>query len=172
MRFLRVSYSVFADDMEKYKPVQITQEKLFDAWNGIRIPERATEYSAGYDIRIPIDITIPAGERRIIPTGIRAVFSPEELDTWHLQMYVRSSVGIRDGIVLMNGTGIIDPDYQFSDNQGDMMLALINTSSRSVRYKAGDRICQAVFAIHGLVYGDKAEGVRRGGIGSTDGGEK
>ena len=157
MRFERVSFSAFADDMAKYNPTaSLTPEKLFDAWNEIQIPTRATEYSAGYDLRIPIDITIPPGERRVIPTGLRAVFSPDELESWHLQMYVRSSIGIRDGVVLMNGTGIIDPDYQFAKNGGDMMLALVNTSNNLVKYKAGDRVCQAVFCIHGIAENDAA----------------
>ena len=103
----------------------------------------------------------------MIPTGIKVVFNDDELDAWHLQMYVRSSIGIRDGVVLMNGTGIIDSDYQFGKNDGDMMLALWNTSPNTVKYKAGDRICQAVFSIHGRTSNDLVAEKRIGGIGST-----
>ena len=167
MRFKRVTYTAFADDVKKYVPYIIKPERLFDLWNEIELPNRSTQYSAGYDIKTPIDITIPPGCRIVVPSGIKAVFSPEEMNTWHLQMYVRSSVGIKDGVVLMNGTSVIDPDYQFGKNDGDMMLALVNMGENLVKYKAGDRICQAVFCIHGITTNDNASGDRTGGVGST-----
>ena len=168
MRFKKVKYKAFFEDILKYNPrSSITQKEIDNAYKSIKIPERRTEYSAGYDIRTPIDFTMPAGTKVVIPTGIKAVFDDDELDTWHLQMYVRSSIGIRDGVVLMNGTGIIDSDYQFGKNDGDMMLALWNTSENTVKYKAGDRICQAVFAIHGRTSDDSVTKKRTGGIGST-----
>lgn len=164
MRFEKVKYSAFVVDMFNNLP---NTSYLTEIWAKITLPKRSTEYSAGYDICTPVDIVIPPHERRVVPTGIKAVFAPEEMETWHLQMYVRSSVGIKQGVVLTNGTGIIDPDYQFAENDGDMMLALLNTSDRLVKYKAGDRICQAVFCIHGLTSDDEAGGRRIGGVGST-----
>ena len=165
MRFEKVKYSAFVVDMFNNLP---NTSYLTEIWAKITLPKRSTEYSAGYDICTPVDIVIPPHGRRVVPTGIKAVFTPDEMDTWHLQMYVRSSVGIKQGVVLTNGTGIIDPDYQFAENDGDMMLALLNTSDSIVKYKAGDRICQAVFAIHGRTSDDKAVGNRVGGIGSTN----
>jgi len=164
MRFEKVKYEAFVVDMFKNIPNANYLTKIYE---NITLPKRSTEYSAGYDICTPVDIVIPPHERRVVPTGIKAVFTPDEIDTWHLQMYVRSSVGIKQGVVLTNGTGIIDPDYQFAENDGDMMLALLNTSDRLVKYKAGDRICQAVFAIHGRTSDDEAGGRRIGGVGST-----
>lgn len=167
MRFERVKFEAFKNDMAMYRPINFMSGEVEKAYDGIKIPVRKTKYSAGYDICIPIDISIPSGQRRVIPTGIKVVFEEDEMSTWHLQMYVRSSVGIKDGIVLTNSTGIIDSDYQFAQNDGDMMLALLNTSDKLVQYKAGDRICQAVFMIHGLTSDDNASGDRTGGIGST-----
>ena len=167
MHFEKVSFEAFQKDMMQYKPINFLGGITQETYNAIQLPKRKTQYSAGYDICTPVDITIPAGERRIVPTGIKAVFNEDEMTTWHLQMYVRSSVGIKDGVVLMNGTGVIDSDYQFAENDGDMMLALLNTSQSQVKYKAGDRICQAVFCLHGITSDDKTSDVRRGGIGST-----
>lgn len=166
MRFEKVSLDAFTKDLLKQLP-NWDAGGAKTAWGRITLPKRSTRYSAGYDICTPVEIVIPPHERRIIPTGIKVIFAPEEMDTWHLQMYVRSSVGIKQGVVLTNGTGIIDPDYQFAENDGDMMLALLNTSDRLVKYKVGDRICQAVFAIHGLTSDDEAGGRRIGGVGST-----
>lgn len=167
MHFERVKFDAFKNDMAMYRPINFMSGEVEKAYDGIKIPVRKTKYSAGYDICIPIDISIPSGQRRVIPTGIKVVFEEDEMSTWHLQMYVRSSVGIKDGIVLTNGTGVIDPDYFRGKNDGDMMLALLNTSDKLVQYKAGDRICQAVFVIHGLTSDDNASGDRIGGIGST-----
>ena len=167
MHFERVKFEAFKNDMAMYRPINFMSGEVEKAYDGIKIPVRKTKYSAGYDICIPIDISIPSGQRRVIPTGIKVVFEEDEMSTWHLQMYVRSSVGIKDGVVLTNGTGVIDPDYFRGKNDGDMMLALLNTSDKLVQYKAGDRICQAVFVIHGLTSDDNASGDRIGGIGST-----
>ena len=166
MRFEKVSLDAFTKDVINNYPFYGIGE-IKRAWENITLPRRSTQYSAGYDICTPIGIIIPQAMSVIVPTGIRVVFTPDEMDTWHLQMYVRSSVGIKQGVVLTNGTGIIDPDYQFAENDGDMMLALLNTSDSIVKYKAGDRICQAVFAIHGLTTDDEAGGRRIGGVGST-----
>lgn len=169
MRFEKVRYEAFEHDMMQYRPINFMGGEAKEAYDKIKLPERKTKYSAGYDICSPIDISIPSGQRRVIPTGIKVVFEEDEMETWHLQMFVRSSVGIKDGVVLTNGTGVIDSDYQFGNNDGDMMLALLNTSEKLVKYKAGDRICQAVFMIHGITSNDKASGDRTGGIGSTNG---
>lgn len=168
MRFEKVRYEAFEHDMMQYRPINFMGGEAKEAYDKIKLPERKTKYSAGYDICSPIDISIPSGQRRVIPTGIKVVFEEDEMETWHLQMFVRSSVGIKDGVVLTNGTGVIDSDYQFGNNDGDMMLALLNTSEKLVKYKAGDRICQAVFMIHGITSNDKASGDRTGGIGSTN----
>ena len=168
MRFEKVRYEAFEHDMMQYRPINFMGGEDKEAYDKIKLPERKTKYSAGYDICTPIDISIPSGQRRVIPTGIKVVFEEDEMETWHLQMFVRSSVGIKDGVVLTNGTGVIDSDYQFGNNDGDMMLALLNTSEKLVKYKAGDRICQAVFMIHGITSNDKASGDRTGGIGSTN----
>ena len=62
---------------------------------------------------------------------------------------------------------LIDSDFQFSRNDGDMLLALTNMSDVLRQYKPGDRICQAVFEIYGVTSDDDASGTRTGGVGST-----
>lgn len=168
MHFEKVKFEAFRNDMAMYRPINFMNGDVEKAYEGIKIPVRKTKYSAGYDVCTPVDVVLPSGQRRVIPTGIKAVFSEDEMESWHLQMYVRSSVGIKDGVVLTNGTGVIDPDYFMGENDGDMMLALLNTSDKLVKYKAGDRICQAVFVLHGLTSDDNASGDRTGGIGSTN----
>ena len=94
MHFEKVGPAAFEHDLMLYKPIAFLGNKTQEIYDNIKLPVRKTKYSAGYDICTPIDITIPAGERRVIPTGIKAVFREDEMEAWHLQMYVRSSVGI------------------------------------------------------------------------------
>ena len=95
------------------------------------------------------------------------VFAEEEMETWCLKLYARSSIGIKDRVVVTNAVGIIDSDYQFAENDGDMMLALTNIGSEEKMYGPGYRICQAIFEIHGITSDDAAFGKRTGGLGST-----
>ena len=166
MRFGRVTYSAFADDVKKFIPYSIKPEKLFDLWNEIELPKRSTQYSAGYDIKTPLDVTIPPHSSVKVPSGIKAIFNADEMNTWCLLLYIRSSVGA-EGVVITHGTSVIDADYQFAKNDGDMLLALTNMSDVLRQYKPGDRICQAVFEIYGVTSDDDASGTRTGGVGST-----
>lgn len=166
MHFEKVTYDAFKNDMMAFRPMNFMGGEVDKAYESIELPKRKTKYSAGYDIRTPIDIVIPPHEIRRIPTGVKVAFQEDELGAWFLAMFVRSSVGNRN-VVICHGTGIIDADYQFSDNDGDMLIALINHSDQLVKYSAGDRICQGVFLIHGITDDDRAEGARTGGLGST-----
>lgn len=68
-------------------------------------PKRGTLYSAGYDMFLPFDVDLKAGESIVIPTGIKAKL-PEK-DTF-LAIYPRSSLGFKYGMRLSNTVGIVD----------------------------------------------------------------
>ena len=169
MRFERVEYESFSKDMRKWLPVMkdARDSYLAKILNVVTMPRRETKGSAGYDFRLPIPVTIPSGGKVVVPSGIRAVFREDEMDTWHLQVYVRSSTGIREETDIPNGTGIIDADYYLSENGGDILLALKNNSDHTVMFGQGERVCQGIFMIHGLTEDDDANGYRTGGVGST-----
>ena len=139
----------------------------FRAYPGaeIKMPVRATKHSAGYDICTPTDITIPSGACVKVKTDIKAKVKEDEV----LLIFVRSSVGIKKNIVLMNGTGVIDSDFYGNvENDGNITLALYNYGNGLQTFKAGDRICQGVFVKYDTVESDCTESVRTGGIGSTN----
>lgn len=75
------------------------------------IPFQGTPASAGYDIRACIDEPkkIAFGETLLIPCGFHLHIKDPNIVG---KLYVRSSVGTKLGLVLANGTGIIDSDYQ------------------------------------------------------------
>ena len=134
----------------------------------IQLPKRGDSRSAGYDIYLPHDIEIPPRESKLIFSDVKAYMQSDEV----LMLYVRSSIGVKKGIVLSNGTGIIDASY-FSnlDNDGNIGLALYNRTDEVVKLKAGERICQGVFIKYLTVDNDECiNNERKGGFGSS--GEK
>lgn len=166
MRFEKVSFEAFRKDMLKHG---WTEEVIHTAYQNVKMPERKTAYSAGYDFVIPMNILIKGYESVIIPSGIKVFFEPEEAEKYHLELHVRSSTGIRRGCVLSNGTAIVDADYYGNeDNEGDILIALYNRDDYYKRFEAGDRIMQGVFVQHGIADNDTADGIRTGGVGSTD----
>lgn len=72
------------------------------------LPKRQTKNSAGYDFYALEDVVIPAHEERNLNTGIKACMPADE----HLELFIRSSYGIKYGLMLNNCVGIIDADYQ------------------------------------------------------------
>ena len=167
MHFEKVKFEAFEKDMMQYRPMNFLGSQADEAYDNISLPERKTKYSCGYDVKTPITITIRPHDSIVIPTGIKVVMSEDEMKTWCLKLYARSGVGIKDKVVITNAVGLIDSDFQFSDNDGDMLIALTNMSEEVRTYKAGDRVCQAVFEIYGITSDDKAVGERTGGVGST-----
>lgn len=130
----------------------------------VNLPKRKTKQSAGYDIESAIDAVITPGETKLIPTGIKAYMKHYE---W-LGVYVRSSLAIKYGLILTNGVGVIDSDYYNNpDNEGHIMIALTNISGKTYNVKKGDRIAQGIFHQYYRGDGDKTDGSRVGGIGST-----
>lgn len=169
MRFEKVEYENFQKDVKRWLPIMhdARDSYLAKILNAVPIPKRETKGSAGYDFSLPIDIKVHSGETVVVPSGIRAVFNEDEMDTWHLEIFVRSSVGIRKDTCIPNGTGIIDADYYRSENGGDILIALRNTGDHTVIFGAGERVCQGIFKIHGLVEDDDTNDCRTGGVGST-----
>ncbi len=131
------------------------------------LPTRATAGSAGYDFRIPCDLTLAPGETAKIPTGIRAAMA----EGWVLQIYPRSGLGFKYRLQLNNTVGIIDSDYYYSDNEGHILIKVTNTNTegKTLSLKAGDGFAQGIFLPFGITEDDEVTAVRNGGFGSTGG---
>lgn len=67
-------------------------------------PIRADNKSAGYDFSTPVQVVIPAKGKKLIWTNIKAYMLEDEV----LKLFVRSSIGIKKGLILANIVGIID----------------------------------------------------------------
>ena len=104
----------------------------------IPLPEHATAGSAGLDLRacLPEPLTVQPGETRLIPTGMALHIADPGLAALILP---RSGLGHKHGIVLGNGTGLIDADYQ-----GPLLISVWNRGREPFTIEPGDRIAQLV----------------------------
>lgn len=133
------------------------------------LPKRATTGSAGYDIRVLTpdrkSVVIPPRGRITFATGLKAYMEKDEV----LQLYVRSSIGMKKGLVLTNSVGICDSDfYNNIDNEGHIRVGLLNTSNESQVVENNERVAQGIFTKFLTVDNDNAVETRVGGIGSTN----
>lgn len=131
-----------------------------------RIPVRATDGAAGMDLYACIDapVTLAPGKLAVIPTGI-AVELPD--NSCAAFLYARSGLGVKHGICLANGVGVVDSDYR-----GEVCVGLCNVSDTPYTVAPGERVAQMVIApvlTPVITEADELGGTARGagGFGST-----
>lgn len=131
----------------------------------IELPKRADKRSAGYDIKTPVRIELQPNERKLIFSDIKAYMQDDEV----LEIHIRSSIGIKRGIVLSNITGVIDASYfNNPSNEGNIGISLWNTTDEVQVIEAGERVCQGIFKKYLTVDNDEClSNDRLGGIGSS-----
>ena len=102
----------------------------------IPFPYYASAGAAAMDLHACLDapVTIQPGELVTIPTGI-AIALPSA--GYVALVFARSGLGIRHGIALSNGVGVIDSDYR-----GEIRVGLTNLSREPYTIQPGDRIAQ------------------------------
>ena len=72
-------------------------------------------------------------------------------------------------MTLSNTLGVIDSDYfNNKDNEGHIMVKIINGNVKPLEIEQGKAFVQGVFLPYGLTVDDNADKERTGGIGSTD----
>lgn len=142
------------------------QVKIKKLREGAKLPTRGTAGSAGADLYACIDesVTINPGDLKLIPTGI-AIALPDSSVVAYL--YARSGLGVKHGICLSNGVGVIDSDYR-----GEVCVGLCNVSDKPYTIEPQERIAQMVISpviIPELTECDELDETERGagGFGST-----
>ena len=161
--FFKVSPKQFMESIRDVKP-SLSDSEILDMHNHVlKLPERATKGSAGYDFVSPLTFTLKPGETIKIPTGIRCEMNID----WVLMLYPRSGLGCKYGLNLMNQTGIVDSDFYYSDNEGHIFVKLKNNGDKECTIREGDNVVQGVFLEYGITIDDEVTGIRNGGFGST-----
>lgn len=167
-------------------------------YEDIPLPTRATADSAGYDLCAAEDITIPSywdacrandayfyldysyevGKSKLkdfdatgdlaptlVPTGI----SCELPHGYYLSISARSSLPLKNLLIVANAPGIIDADYFGNpDNQGHIYVQLLNLAPWNVIIPRGTKIAQCIIQKYETTDDDQASGDRLGGFGSSD----
>lgn len=164
--FEKVSFEQFYEAIKDEFGAESADKYARADYDTIILPTRATSGSAGYDFKAPFNIRLEPGETIKIPTGIRVKID----EGWWLGCLPRSGLGFKYRLQLNNTMGVIDSDYYHSDNEGHIFAKITNDSKdwKVVEVNAGDSFMQAIFIPYGITYSDKANGVRNGGMGSTD----
>ena len=162
-KFEKVSQELFVEAlMDEFG---IGAEECRRIYNEIKLPKRATAGSAGYDFYTPVVLKIEPAHTVKIPTGIRVRME----ENWVLKCYPRSGLGFKFRLQLNNTVGIIDSDYYYSDNEGQIFAKVTNDTNeeKTVELTAGTGFMQGIFVEYGITEDDDVSEVRNGGFGST-----
>lgn len=102
---------------------------------GLDVPVRATDGSAGVDLRAVEGGGLAPGERTLVDTGLRVAIP----HGWVGDVRPRSSLAFKHGVTVLNTPGTIDSDYR-----GDVKVLLANLGEQYFEWRAGERIAQMV----------------------------
>ena len=105
--------------------------------DGLPLPTKATEGSAGFDIASAEDGELEPGERRLFATGFAVAIPPG----YEIQIRPRSGLALKHGVTLPNTPATIDSDYR-----GELKIALINLGRETFQVSRGMRIAQLIAA--------------------------
>ena len=95
------------------------------------LPEYATDGAAGADLRAAESVTLPAGGRAAVATGVSV-----EIPAGYVGLvWPRSGLAVRHGIDTL--AGVIDSDYR-----GEVKVVLVNHGPEPWAVAPGDRIAQ------------------------------
>ena len=129
-------------------------------------PRYATEGAAAMDLTACMDAPVTIAPRQLVtlPTGLAIALPSAE---YVALVFARSGLGIKHGIALSNGVGVIDSDYR-----GEIRVGLTNLSDTPYTVQPGDRVAQlAVVPVvqARLEWTDELDETGRGagGLGST-----
>lgn len=103
--------------------------------DGAYLPEKAHEADAGYDLRTPVPVRIPAGGWTTIDTGIHIASSEGAFVVGKLES--KSGLNVKRHIGRLGC--VIDADHT-----GNIVMKLYNPGKHDYIFRAGDKIAQMV----------------------------
>ncbi len=147
----------------------LPESGLREWYDAIKLPKQATAASAGCDFFMPFSLNFEGGSSFKIATGIRWVCDNTESDRSKVLLIMpRSGLGFKYGIRLSNTVGVIDADYCDSDNEGHIIISMVNPSEKTVMLEEGKPFAQGIAVRYEIPEGAESEESRNGGFGSTD----
>lgn len=161
----------FVEELELCQEEMDSERLKFFRTRDVKVPERGTDLSAGYDFFLPNDfghdLVIEPGQSALIPTGIHVSF-PE-----HYVFIGFNKSGVAAKYKLLIGSQVIDADYQ-----GQMHINLHNVGTETQTFKPGAKLTQFILLYVGLLPLDECSSIEElygnvetergaGGFGST-----
>ncbi|HJA64111.1 MAG TPA: dUTP diphosphatase [Candidatus Intestinimonas stercoravium] len=132
----------------------------------IPLPYYASAGAAAMDLHACVDGPVEVAPRALvsIPTGVAIALPSAD---YVALVFARSGLGIKHGVALSNGVGVIDSDYR-----GEIRVGLTNLSDVPYTVQPGDRIAQLMVTPvvrPALVQVEELDETQRGtgGFGST-----
>lgn len=147
-------------DFEKISFKQFCKDVCFDKnlYDNYKLPIRDSKLTAGYDIFLLEDLEIKPNEIVKLPTGIKSYFQGDEV----LLIVIRSSMGFKYNIRLVNQVGVIDADYYNNqNNEGHIFIKIQNEGKETINFKAGEAIAQGIFLKYLITKSDADLGLER-----------
>lgn len=146
--FEKISYEQFCKD--------VCDDK--ELYNNYKLPIRDSKSTSGYDIYLLEDLELKPNDIVKLPTGIKSYFNDDEV----LLIVVRSSMGFKHNIRLVNQVGVIDADYYNNkNNEGHIFIKIQNEGNEIVTLKAGEAIVQGIFFKYLTTKSDSDLGLER-----------
>ncbi len=127
------------EELEKYYTENVYSKILLEYVNDSENsePEYAYQSDSGFDLRSSEEVWIFAGDRKLVPTGLRFDI-PEG---YEIQVRSKSGLALNKGLMVLNSPGTVDSGYQ-----GEVKVILFNTSKENIKIEKGQKIAQAVLA--------------------------
>lgn len=117
----------------------------YDTINNISYKPVFIEGSAALDLKIRVPVVLEKGESKLVPTGVKLNLTGDA----YAEVFIRSSVALKHGVILKNSVAIIDQRYK-----EEIYLNLYNVSKIKCSFNAGDRLGQLIFKIHSKYMND------------------
>lgn len=137
-----------------------------EQYEEIKIPKRATKFSAGYDFYAPFGFILKPGDTITIPTGIKCCLDNDKF----LAIVPRSGMGFKYKLRLNNTLGVIDADfYNNESNEGHIFIKISNENNENKELKVnkGEAFAQGIILSYFTTEDDEVTEERKGGFGST-----
>lgn len=130
----------------------------------VPLPAYQTSGAAGFDLAASVGMTVAPREVALVPTGLVI-----EVPTgYFLGVFARSSTPLKRGLMVANGVGIVDSDY--NGPADEIKIEVFNFTSTEVIIEPGDRLAQGVLLPYARAVWEErpaGAGPSRGGFGST-----
>lgn len=130
----------------------------------LEVPEYKTKGAVGFDLQARSKTVIKPFEVKLIPLNL-VVKVPKG---YGLFLFSRSSTPSKKGLIVANSVGVIDQDY--SGEEDELKLSVLNITKKKVLVEKGERICQGIFlklSVAKFVESKKMSKKSRGGFGTT-----